>query len=332
MAADVIILGAGLAGLVAAQTLIQHGMKVQLLDKGSGVGGRLATRQLPSGSADTGAQFFTARSDELKAAVKAWLAEDLIRIWGQGWSDGSARATVSDGHPRYIVNGGMNALAKHLARGMKDIRVNVEITSVARVNDTWQLSDSNGSVYAAPVLLMTPPVPESLALLDNSSVPLAKNDRAALQRIEYGPCLCGLFVVKGGVNLPDPGAVQDFNKTVYWMADNRRKGLSRDTSIITAHVEARYSRQHYDAPDATTLAFILPSVKPYLAPDARILAQQLTRWRYSIPLTMHPHDTLAAQQLPLYFAGDAFGNRGRVEGAYLSGLAAGKAIAARAGK
>jgi predicted NAD/FAD-dependent oxidoreductase len=34
---------------------------------------------------------------------------------------------------------------------------------------------------------------------------------------------------------------------------------------------------------------------------------------------------LQAENMPLIFAGDAFGGRGRIEGAYLSGLAAGQA-------
>jgi len=35
-----------------------------------------------------------------------------------GWSDGSLAATPSDGHPRYAVRGGMNALAKTLCEKM----------------------------------------------------------------------------------------------------------------------------------------------------------------------------------------------------------------------
>ena len=62
----------------------------------------------------------------------------------------------------------------------------------------------------------------------------------------------------------------------------------------------------------------------HLAKGAKIKEEQLKKWRYSIPLTTHPHDILQATDFPLIFAGDAFGGRGRVEGAYLSGLKAGK--------
>ena len=44
--ADVIVIGAGLSGLIAAGTLKASGARVLVLDKGRGVGGRLATGEL----------------------------------------------------------------------------------------------------------------------------------------------------------------------------------------------------------------------------------------------------------------------------------------------
>lgn len=58
---DVVIVGAGICGLMAAGQLVERGASVLLLDKGRTVGGRLATRRIEAGCADHGAQFFTAR-------------------------------------------------------------------------------------------------------------------------------------------------------------------------------------------------------------------------------------------------------------------------------
>ncbi|HEY5747869.1 MAG TPA: FAD-dependent oxidoreductase, partial [Chryseolinea sp.] len=44
--ADVVVIGAGLSGLFAAGKLNASGYRVIVLDKGRGVGGRLATRRL----------------------------------------------------------------------------------------------------------------------------------------------------------------------------------------------------------------------------------------------------------------------------------------------
>ena len=42
--ADVVIVGGGIAGLVAARELVASGLRVIVLEKGRGVGGRMATR------------------------------------------------------------------------------------------------------------------------------------------------------------------------------------------------------------------------------------------------------------------------------------------------
>ncbi len=146
-----------------------------------------------------------------------------------------------------------------------------------------------------------------------------------LERIEYGPCLTGVFVVEGTVTLPDPGALQNFDETVYWIADNKRKGISPITTL-TAHVEARYSRQHYDAPYSEIMAMIRQALQPHMSPDTRIVEEHLQKWLYSLPLTTHPQDFYQLEGRSLFLAGDAFGGRGRVEGAYLSGLAVAQAI------
>jgi predicted NAD/FAD-dependent oxidoreductase len=54
---DVAIIGAGIAGLCAALTLTQAGLKVVIVDKARGVGGRMATRRLGGAVIDHGAQF-----------------------------------------------------------------------------------------------------------------------------------------------------------------------------------------------------------------------------------------------------------------------------------
>ncbi|MGJ3240628.1 MAG: NAD(P)/FAD-dependent oxidoreductase [Anaerolineae bacterium] len=324
MATDVIVIGAGLSGLIAAQQLKEAGKSFIVLDKGRSVGGRLATRRIGAGQADHGAQFFTARTDTFQQQVDAWLEAGIVDVWGYGWSDGSLKRTQNDGHPRYITNGGMNQLAQTLAQSLGNaIHVNSHVHSVSWDDQQWFVSDAESHIYVGRVLIMTPPVPQSLALLDG--VPLAPEEREQLQRVQYGPCLCGLFVVEGEIDLPEPGALQNFDNTVYWLADNQQKGISPDERIITVHINALYSRAHYDDSDEELLAFMREELEKHMSADARITEQQIKRWRYSVPLVTYPRDILQSEQLPVIFAGDAFGGRGRVEGAYMSGLAAGQA-------
>ena len=327
MTVDVLIVGAGLSGLMAAQALLERGHSVRVLDKGRSVGGRLATRRVgENGLADHGAQFFTVRSSTLQRYVDRWRALDLVYVWGTGWSDGSVKRTAGDGHPRYVVRGGMNKLAKHLAQGI-NITVDRLVTSARKTTGGWALDDSDSNAYKSQGLIMTPPMPETLELLTASGVHLNTDDFAELRRIRFGPCLCGIHAVNGDVDLPEPGAMQNFQSEVYWVADNQAKGISEAT-IITSHANAKFSRQNWDASEADIIRALESAVQPYLKEGARIVHTQLKKWRYSVPLTTYPQEYLLAKDLPpLVFAGDAFGGRGRVEGAFVSGLSAGEAMA-----
>ena len=323
---DGLVVGAGLAGLLAAHALRQRGLRVLVVDKGRSVGGRLATRRLGPGQADHGAQFFTVRTAEFQAWVDRWQAEGLVFTWATGWSDGSLAPAAFDGPPRYAVQGGMNALAKHLADGL-EVQNDLRLIAVQAAPDGWQAIAETGQRYAARGLLLTPPVPQSLTLLQAGAVPLAATDRAALARIRYAPCLAGLFWVDRPPLLPEPGALQRPGNDIPWMADNRRKGISPDATIITVHAGAEPSRRLYEAADAKALALLSEGLQPWLAPGTRVLEAQLKRWRYALPTVLHDEPALRASGLhPLVFAGDAFGGP-RVEGAALSGLAAGQALA-----
>jgi len=329
---DVLIIGAGLTGLTAARKVSEYGLSVTLVDKGRSVGGRLATRRIGEGLADHGAQFFTVRSGDFQRDVDKWLAENIIYEWSKGFSDGDRTAEQFDGHPRYATNGGMNALAKYLAKqlGTKaTIHTDVKISSVTQTDNGWQTQDDKGELYSAKALLMTPPVPQSLTLLGTLRDKLNTHDRKALERIKYYPSVAGLFRVEGEVNLPEPGALQRPDAVLSWIADNQRKGISPHAHIITVHAAGSISQNLWDLPETEALTFIQQEFERYLAPGTTIVEAELKRWRYSQPTILHPERYLMAQELPpLAFAGDGFGEA-RVEGAFLSGLAAGQALATR---
>jgi len=331
---DVLIIGAGLSGLMTAQQLQGSGRRVVMLDKGDKVGGRLATRRIGPGLADYGAQFFTVRAPTFQRYVEAWQADDLVFPWATGWSDGSllasSVATANDGYPRYAVRGGMNALAQHLAAQVSQqgiiIHTAHQVSAVSQSGDGWQVSTTEGQIYAAQTLILTPPVPQSLALLDAGAVPLAAADRASLASIAYAPCLCGLFWLEGDITLPAPGAIQRPGTDLAWIADNQQKGISPAATLITVHAGPTYSSIHDDTPDAELLATFQASLQPFMQGRVILHEAQLKRWRYALPTVTHPARYLRAQGVPaLYLGGDAFGGP-RVEGAALSGLAMGAAI------
>jgi renalase len=322
---EFLVIGAGMTGLTAAKALREAGRAVLVLDKGRGVGGRMATRRLAGGRADHGAQFFTVRSPEFQAQVTEWLAAGVVFEWARGWSDGSLLTPQSDGHPRYAAVEGMTAVPKQLAHHLP-IQLNTRLTRVTAVPSGWLAEDEQGGQYRSRALILTPPAPQSLALLAAGGVVLQPDDRRALEHIVYAPCLCGLFHVSGPVHLPAPGALQRPGHAFAWIADNQAKGISPEARLITLHAGPEWSQAMWDAPDASVLAELQGELAHFLSGETAVLATHLKRWRYAVPTTPHPERTLVGQGLPpLAFAGDAFDGP-RVEGAYLSGLTAARQL------
>lgn len=323
--ADVVIVGAGISGLMAAQTLQAAGKRVIVLDKGRSVGGRMATRRIGNATADHGAQFFTVRTPEFQAYVDRWIDEGLVFLWSMGFSDGSIAPVTDDGHARFAVHGGMNALAKHIAKGLTDVRLEVTAERIVQFGTTWHVHANGGRVYHANTVLLTTPVPQALALIDAGNFKLTLEKRAILDAIEYDPCLTGIFVVSENAMLPAPGAVQRRDAAISWMANNKQKGIS-DGAVITVQADGLTSAQLWEADDAQVLRALRTDLLVYLPDNITFHSEQLKRWRYSRPKKAHPAPYLRGADYPsLFFAGDAFGGP-RVEGAVMSGLAVGEAI------
>jgi renalase len=339
---DCLIIGAGMAGLSAAHRLRSHGCSIALLDKGRGVGGRLATRwreREAGGRAyfDHGAQFFTVRSPIFQSFVEQWQRDGLVREWSRGFAGASTEPHL-DGHARYVVEGGMNALARHLASSLP-VSTGTQVTAIRPIapqgtqtegmkldgRGGWAVDLASGETWTTPALLLTPPVPQSLDLLAAGSTDLPELERESLRAIKYDPCLALLVELDRPSRLPDPGALQWRGEPIAWIGDNHRKGISAEIFTVTIHASPSFSRTHWETPSEWVAAQLLEAAADWMAPES-VQHWQLHRWRYSHPLEPFPAPCLRLDHpAPLLFAGDAFGQP-RVEGAFLSGYAAANAL------
>ena len=129
-----IVVGAGISGLLAAEALKAEGWDVTVLDKGRGVGGRMATRRVGGGTFDHGAQFFTVRDARFSGLVEGWLGTGAAAEWSRGFADAEGRPN-EDGHPRYRGARGMTSIPKHVASGL-DVRTGER---AVRVDDATML-------------------------------------------------------------------------------------------------------------------------------------------------------------------------------------------------
>jgi len=309
----VVVVGAGLAGLVAAREVQTAGHEVVVLDKSRSSGGRCATRRIGDAVLDHGAQFFTVRNDDFARINDEWLRNDITREWCRGFGAG-------DGHPRYCGTRGMTSISKHLATGL-DVRYEQMAFNIERARDAssggWCVHLDDATYHEAERVVVTCPVPQSMALLVNAGLSVPD----AIRTIEYDKTIAALVVIDGDSNVPEPGGVQNGDTTFSFVADNRRKGVS-PIGALTLHCNATFSETKWWADANETHAEVMELARPWIG-SARVVEHQPKRWRMATPRTTWPERCWSSDGIVL--AGDAFGGP-RVEGAVLSGLAAAQRV------
>ncbi|WP_019505353.1 NAD(P)/FAD-dependent oxidoreductase [Pleurocapsa sp. PCC 7319] len=314
-----IIIGGGISGLIIATLLQRRGMKVTVLDKGRGIGGRLATRRINysediEGVFDYGAQYFSVKQPEFQVWVDDWLKQGVIREWCRGFGK-------VDGKSRYCGVKGTRSIAKYLAQ---DLEVHTS-TRVVKLNyeTQWLIETEENQQFRGDILVMTPPVPQSLDLLDNSQIDLATSIRTSLEQISYHRCIAVLALLEKPSSIPTPGGLALEDESLVWLASNSQKGISPNGYAITLHAYPHFSDTYWNYSDTEIAQKLLGAASSWI--NSPVIKYQVHRWRYSLPKTFYSKPYLALPELPLVMAGDAFVSP-KIEGAVLSGIAAARYI------
>lgn len=318
--ADVLIVGAGVSGLAAAEVFLDQGWRVRMVDKARKAGGRCATRRLqPAADSawfDTGAQYFTARDPSFQAWLRSWIKQRRVDQWhaqlGRG-APGIAVA-VEDGQQRYAGVGGMNAwltawTQQLQAKGL-ELFCQTKVTRIERLAESVTVHCEDGRTWTAPQVVVTAPAQQSRALL-RPSPELAPWP-------SLGPCLAITVLARppwawDGLFSPHPD--------IAWMASNSTKPGAIDTSdpVWTVHAGPELSTRACTDQEAAVaeLEAIVADVM-----QGPISTQHVHLWRYATA----PREVYAQGfwQDPansgIFLAGDWLCG-GRVEGAWLSGCA-----------
>ena len=236
--ADVLVIGAGMAGLTAATELRRRGLRVLVLDKGRGVGGRLASRRIGEATFDHGAQFITARDRRFADVMHRWRQAGAVEEWCRGFAE------HGDGHPRWRGTPTMTAVAKHLARGL-EVNLETHVVALRCAEGRWSAETKTGAQVGSRSVILTPPVPQSLAIINAGGVALPAETRARLASIEYERCLAVMAVLAGPSRLSPPGGLAPASGPIAWIADNHVKGISAEPAI-TIHATHAFSLECWD--------------------------------------------------------------------------------------
>lgn len=339
----VLVIGAGIAGLSAAQVLREAGCVVQVVDKGRGPGGRVSTRRVVNGEAltsadaewsfDHGAQYFTARDAAFQSAVESWHTAGVVAPWrGRLASfDSEGREPVDDTTIRWVGVPAMNRVARHLAQGL-DVTCSRLVSSLHAdaVTGRWtatlrdltatDATDTPNGPWDA--VIVTIPPPQALALL-----PATASMTSAVAAVPMEPCWAVLVAFPEHVKAAFDGAFVT-SSPLGWVARNSSKPGRGHHDTWVLHASPEWSAAHVDDHADAVGPFLLNAFGDLLrVPMPRPSHLSAHRWRYARAAAPLHVRALTDARLRLAVAGDwCAGNR--VEGAWLSGREAATAIIA----
>ncbi|MBK9061941.1 MAG: FAD-dependent oxidoreductase [Acidobacteria bacterium] len=301
-ASRVLIVGAGVAGLTAARALEGLGVSIVAIDKGRGVGGRIATRRLSDGEAyDHGALRFAAADGPVGSLVSTWEAEGIVaRVSGEGPA-------------RWRIAGPTTRLPKKLAEGL-DVQTGVRAVALRRRGGGLEVNLEDGRSLTASAAIVTCPVPQALALLDAGGLTSEAPESllSELRRVTYEPGLVLLlrldrrvdgFPGDGLIRLQGGGAVSRILEN----AAPAGTGPSR----LSVYARGAFARDAFDWPDADVVDALLAAARRELASlsGAVVAESELKRWRFaraeSPAAELAP--AFASSGAPVILCGDAFG-------------------------
>jgi predicted NAD/FAD-dependent oxidoreductase len=335
MSHDMIVVGAGIAGLSLAHGLRVQGRAPLVLERARAVGGRCATRRVEDQPVDHGLAFLHGRSAPFLTSLASAPGSEGSRGWPRAHAGIDAAfqpRAFETTERRYAPSVGVNGFAKHLAVGL-DVRLETRVESLQLLGDragAWELRITSGERLRSRTVVLTMPAPSALALV----TPIASRDPAlrsmmsSLESIRVLPCLTVIARYTDGTPVP------------LWEANYSRANESRvmqavlhDSSkragspklMLVIHGQPEFSQAHlHEPPELWTRILIEEAAALHgdwiRTPDLT----QSHRWRDARVETgtelTAPLVAILDGGAVLGIAGDGLHPVGGAEGAYLSGI------------
>ncbi len=332
------IVGAGMAAITCARTLVQAGHRVTVFEKSHGMGGRMASRNTPFGTFDQGAQYFTVRDPRFALALqttptvcKPWSAVNVRVLDGQG-------QVSSNGLParesHWVATPGMNGLVRRWARPLTDamqVELQTRVTHIETdsLNKAqWQLrttgaGDSSHVFSGFDAVVLAIPAPQAQDLLKTAPKTSALNKK--LNKVRMAPCWTLMLAfpqaVQPGLTTLGPqwNAARSTHHRIAWLARESSKPGRGMVERWTVQASAAWSAEHLQDDSARIKAKLLKAFSEITGIHAEPAHVDTQRWLYA-------KTELPLGQSHLWDAKSGIGVCGdwclghRVEDAFVSGL------------
>ncbi len=328
----VAIIGAGMSGTIAARTLLDHGVKVNIFEKSRHAGGRMATRRREGQPVfDHGAQYFTARDQRFARHVNSWRQQGVVAKWPEVAGSivvmkNGVLEQKSDSVERFVGTPGMRSVVEHLASGM-EINFRTTIRNISRdLRDQLYLQDADDNLYGPfDHVIVSIPAPQASALLATLNTEHCDAMLQAIKHIKMNPSWATMIRLGKPLDASPSWAGAFVHESLLgWIARDSSKP-QRDTEhgeSLVLHATAQWSLENLER-DADEIAAEMLAEFWHVSGLSSQSPNHLQahRWRHAIPVDPATERTLFSDDRSIGCCGDWLGGP-RVEGAFLSGMAA----------
>lgn len=312
------VIGAGIAGAVAARTLADHGLSVSVFEKSRDVGGRMATRGRELGRFDHGAQYFTVRDARFRRYVEAWRQQGLVDRWsGEIAVYEHGQRTGCSMAERFVGVPDMKSICRHLLSGI-EVQYAYRVQSIQRQADQWLLhgdQQSQGTGFDRVIVAL--PAPQAAEVVASVA-----DLREALIGWDYRACWSVMATLSAPLST-DWNAAFINSGSIRWLARNGTKPQrSPLPESLVIHATFDWTESHLDLSPAEVAQQLLTEAASAVGlPPLSATQLSAHRWLYAIPEHSAPQAALVNCDRSVIACGDWAGGP-RIEGAFLSGMAA----------
>lgn len=317
---DVIVIGAGVAGLQCGKRLREAGADVLILDRADKVGGRCATRSFDGQPFDYGPLFIHGDDPAFLASVGETSGAHRLEGWPhrvEGKGTPCQPDAFAPFETRLAFVEGLNVFPHSLAAGLS-VNVNTQVASVSAASGQVTVESTIGEIFTAHDVVLAMALEQSTAFLRD------ERTRALLDMFASVPCLTVIAQYAPGTSAPDWDVCypEDDDALLLIGNDSSKRPKGHHVTLV-CQAAARWSRARFEAPreewSAELLAHASRRLGAWAGSPERV---HLHRWRYGRldkanelagPVTFRSGDCRIG------LAGDLFAPGGGMQAAWLSG-------------
>ncbi|WP_439115633.1 NAD(P)/FAD-dependent oxidoreductase [Hydrogenophaga sp.] len=339
------VVGAGMAGVACARTLVQAGHRVTLIEKSRGLGGRMSTRRTEFGGFDHGTQYFTVRDKRFAKALLT--AQTVVRPWSANTVrvlDDKGRVLASappPTEPHFVAKPGMNALVKYWAEPLAqpELHGNLAASTLTGTRVThierdalhpnqWQLraEDAEGGLHVHGgfdrIVLAMPHLQTHDLLLASGHSPELRHE---LDAVKVAPCWTLMVAYPNAMQpgLPHLGpqwnAARSVHHRISWLARESSKPGRDPIERWTVQASPAWSVKHLEDDAERVKAKLLKGFAEITGIRATPTHAEVHRWRFAQTQQPLGRPFIYDKTLGIGLCGDwCLGHR--VEDAFVSGL------------